>query len=118
MENNKKMRTNQVQIYRLFPEDTAPTLIVYSHLIASSGKPILKYPKYAIWERVVVVPIANFDSRLKSLQDLITNAENENPPKRESGPTGYDQIEDANSENYVDVNQLSDSDIERMRKEL
>ena len=111
-------RSNQMQIYRLFPEDLHPTLIVYTQLIESIEKPIIKYPKYSIWERIVIMPLKNFDERLKSLRDLVTDVEKNTEKIREKEIIGYDSIDDANSENYVDLNNLSPEEISKMRDDL
>lgn len=111
-------RDNQIQIHRLFPEDTAPTLVIYSKLLKPDDKCILKYPKYEIWERMLIVPLANFDARIKSLRMMIESAEEMNPPKQETEVMGYDNIDDANSESYIDIESLSSEEILKMRDEL
>ena len=118
MTNNNEMRANQLQIYRLFREDTAPTLIVYSKLLNEHDTPIIKYPKYSIWERMVVIPFIKFEETLGPLTNLISEIENKDPKNKETEMMGHEHIDHANSENYVDIDSLSSEEIAKMRKEL
>ena len=110
-------RDNQIQIHRLYPEDTMPTLIICSQLLKATDDCLLRYPKYALWERILVVPLETFHTRIESLRQFINTLEifTEDKTKKDHS---YMTIDQANSENYIDIESLSSEEISKMRDDL
>jgi hypothetical protein len=123
---NKKINlynnNNQVIINKLFPDDSMPTAIVYSSLLGPDDKPIIRYPKYMLWQRMLIVPYSMFEERFKSLKKLIESVDldNDNPGAvmREEELIGFPYLEDIEEVLNPDLSNITSDDLKKLRDNL
>mgnify|MGYP003132669572 FL=1 len=125
MRNNNKYiynNNNQIIINKLFPDDTMPTAVVYSGLLGPNDKPVIRYPKYMLWQRMLIVPYALFEDRLKSLKELVKSIdlENDNPGAvmREDELIGFTEQEDIQEVLNPDLSDITSEDLKKLRDNL
>ena len=113
---------NQVIINKLFPDDSMPTAVVYSMLLGPDDKPIIRYPKYMLWQRLLIVPYAMFEERLKSLKELVESVDqdNNNPGAvmREEELIGFETVEDIEEVLNPDVSDITPEELRQLRDNL
>ena len=125
MKNSNKyiyLNNNQVIVNKLFPADSMPTAVVYSSLLGPEDNPIIRYPKYMLWQRLVILPYSLFEERLKSLRDLVNEIDNKNQNPggvmREEELIGFESIEDIKEILNPELNDITSEELRNLRKDL